>query len=177
MWLKASSSVDTVYILKRAKEFHRSKDFVHGLAHLRRTRRYARMLARKERADVRIVDLGAMLHQLHDGKLALQWLKEAGVGEKTAKRVAECVACCHPDAIHKATTIEAKVVYDADKLQWLGFAGCFRELFCNVTARKQSFSLAWQNARRIEQESATHLQTRTGQRIGSRRHRLFLTFI
>ncbi|MBI4151172.1 hypothetical protein HY492_03530 [Candidatus Woesearchaeota archaeon] len=164
-------------LLKRAREFHRAKDFVHGVSHLRRTREYARMLAHKEHADMRIVDLGAMLHQLHDGKLALQWLKDAGVGEKTAKRVVECVACCHPDAIHEAKSIEAKVVYDADKLQWLGFAGFFRELFCNMTARKQPFSIAWNNANKIEAESAARLQTRTGQKIGMRRHRRFRLFM
>lgn len=112
----------------------------HDWHHVDRVRRVALRLAREEGADTRLVELAALLHDVadwkfHDGDLeagphaARQFLAAAGVDAATCARVAQIVA----EVTFKgagvetpASSLEAAVVQDADRLDAIGAIGVAR---------------------------------------------------
>ncbi len=152
-------------IRKYARAYHGKLDFFHGVWHLDNTLKLARRLQKVEGGKLDIILAGAMLHQLHDGKKALQILKEIGVDASEAKKIAHCVAVCNPFYIQKNEAIETQIVYDADKLQWCGVFGFAKEYLCNTLVRRKNPVLATIDTLRIERESIGALQTLTARRI------------
>ena len=106
---------------------YKKQDQTHGLEHMHRTVKLGIYLARKEKANLQVVRLGAMLHQYHNSKAVENFLKKIKVDRKLAKQIAHCVAPGDIKKRHKPRTIEAKVVFDADTLQVVGPFGIIRE--------------------------------------------------
>jgi hypothetical protein len=79
--------------------------------------------------------------------------------------------------IHKAKTIEAKVVYDADKLQVVGPFGIIREICCDmVRPRSMKFREALNHTRMIEQKCFKTLQTKTARKLAKYPHAYVVKF-
>ncbi|MEK6849160.1 MAG: HD domain-containing protein [Nanoarchaeota archaeon] len=153
---------------KKIIGFYARQDMFHGVHHLRRTMLLANKIMRKGECDRSIVIAGVLLHQLHDSKKASVILSEVGISKKDAAAVIHCVACCHPMHISKVKTIEAKIVYDADKVQCCGWRGKLREFACNFFVRKKSLLASWQGAVQVENDSFAHLQTAEGKMYGAK---------
>ena len=150
---------------------------LHGIEHVRRTAKFAEYLARKEKADVQIARLGALLHQIHDKNLVEKLLREINIDEEIIQKLVHCVECCEVESIENATTIEAKVVYDADKLQVIGPFGIIREIICDVLPpRNRSFYEALKHTKMIEQKCYDTLQTETARELAKEPHRLIRKF-
>ncbi len=116
----------------------------HDYGHIARVRRLAEVIAREEGADVFICTLAALLHDIADPKIAGD--EDAGLAKVHAWLVAhgvDGVDSAHPGATERVmeiiatmsfrggtrppmTTLEGRVVQDADRLDAIGAVGIAR---------------------------------------------------
>jgi uncharacterized protein len=112
----------------------------HDPAHVFRVRRTALHVGRREGADLYVVELAALLHDVadwkfHDGdaeigpRRAREWLAARGVEPAIVEHVAEIVRDLSFKGAGVASpmrTLEGKVVQDADRLDAIGAIGIGR---------------------------------------------------
>ncbi len=112
----------------------------HDWWHIDRVRQLALHIGRSEQADLYVVELAALLHDIadwkfHDGDLAVgprraaDWLAGLGVDRATIDQVAEIIAQVSYKGAGVATpmkTLEGAAVQDADRLDALGAIGIAR---------------------------------------------------
>lgn len=112
----------------------------HDWWHIHRVRNTALKLAKKEQADLLIVELAALLHDIADHKFhggdekigpatARKWLENLKVREPVIKNVCDIIRDVSFKGAEVETpmkTIEGKVVQDADRLDALGAIGIAR---------------------------------------------------
>jgi uncharacterized protein len=111
----------------------------HDWWHIHRVWKMAIHLAREEQADLFVVELAALLHDLDDWKLHPQgdgrpsraeaWLRELGVAPPVRDHV--CAILTHlsfkgAGVGNRIDTLEGRVVQDADRLDALGAVGLAR---------------------------------------------------
>lgn len=133
-------------IIRRSTEFAAKKMQTlkpsHGWDHVQRVVICADRIARNEKADSFIVKVAAILHDIareiedtSSGKnchaqlgseMAYEFLKEIGLDETRAHHIAECIAAHRFRNRKKPATIEAMVLFDADKLDSIGAIGIGR---------------------------------------------------
>jgi HD superfamily phosphodiesterase len=146
---------------------YRSLDDTHGADHCEKTASLAVFLARAEGANEIIARMGAFLHQLHPEGAALvdEFLLSIDVPPNFRERIVHCVKCAEPTTIHAAKTIEAKVVFDADKLQTLGPYGLVREVVYLTRKKDIDFRVAFREAEILQKQMGPLLQTATGKSL------------
>jgi uncharacterized protein len=110
----------------------------HDWRHIERVRNLARLLAREEGADRYICELAALLHDLADAKIAGDeatgqrrvrgWLLTHTVESFVIGRVMEIIATMSFAGGNRPpmTTLEGRVVQDADRLDAIGAVGIAR---------------------------------------------------
>lgn len=119
-------------------------DSVHDKEHIYRVLYNALDIASCENnVDIDILITACLLHdigrpaQLKDGsidhaeygsKMAFDWLIENDFNEDFSSKVAECILCHRYRGNNIPKTIEAKILYDADKLDAAGLIGIARTL-------------------------------------------------
>lgn len=141
--------MDNAELIRRAEEdaskMLLSSPACHDWEHTCRVRANAMLIAREEGADLLVVELAALLHdigrpaELADcgrtdhavlgASMASSILARYGCGDELVAKVAECVKTHRyrkrsPEGI--PSSIEAKCVYDADKLDSIGAIGIGR---------------------------------------------------
>lgn len=131
--------------LDSARAWYDSTDPVHGFEHVRRVYHLARHLALSEGADVEIVCAAALLHdadgahvrepcqrsahQHASAEFARQALAAEGWPEERISAVVECIrAHRFRGEAQPPQTLEAKVLFDADKLDAIGAIGVMRAI-------------------------------------------------
>jgi HD superfamily phosphodiesterase len=150
-----------------ALEKYRSLDDTHGSDHCEKTASLAIYLAREEGADELIARLGALLHQFHPegaGQVN-EFLISIDVSPAMIDRIVHCVRCIEPTTIHTARTMEAKVVFDADKLQTLGPYGLIREVVYRTRKKNIDFRVAFREAEGLQKQMSSLLQTATAKAL------------
>lgn len=113
----------------------------HDWWHVLRVRNTARYIAKGEKADLFVVELTALLHDIADHKfhggdssigprIAHDWLKKLGVAHEVISHVTDIIANM---SYHKSldgapafTSKELKIVQDADRLDAMGAIGIAR---------------------------------------------------
>ncbi|MBO6523806.1 MAG: HD domain-containing protein [Balneolaceae bacterium] len=130
-------------ILKKTEEFVKGRlegDSGHDWWHIHRVRNIALHIAKKEQADLFIVELAVLLHDVadhkfHDGdetigaKVARDWLLSLGIDQKTILHVCQIIKNVSFKGANVETsmqTIEGKIVQDADRLDAMGAIGIAR---------------------------------------------------
>jgi uncharacterized protein len=108
----------------------------HSYQHVDRVLRIATFLARKEAANVELVQIGTLLHDIgwtlgqpHSetgAKLASEILKEIGYPQEESEKIVRIILRHCLDFKDKLETLEEKVVWDADKIDLLGAVGIAR---------------------------------------------------
>lgn len=112
----------------------------HDWWHVLRVWNNARTIAQKEKADLFVVDLAALLHDIGDHKfhngdetvgprLAREWLEQQQVEEKTIEHVCSIIRDLSFKGAGTSSampTLEGKVVQDADRLDAIGAMGIAR---------------------------------------------------
>ncbi|MDF0725745.1 HD domain-containing protein [Cytobacillus sp. S13-E01] len=110
----------------------------HDWWHIFRVRNMAVELARKEDAKLLIVELAALLHDVADEKLnsdeqaginkVIQWLKKLNLNENDSNHIIEIIKTMSFKGGHgePMTTLEGKIVQDADRLDAIGAVGIAR---------------------------------------------------
>jgi uncharacterized protein len=130
--------------LENARQWYPLSDPVHGFDHIQRVYRMAERLALAESADLEIVRAAALLHDIEGSNpagdergnhhhqsadIAAEILRGEGWGEERIAAVQHCIrAHRYRDDREPPATIEAKVIFDADKLDVLGAIGVVRVL-------------------------------------------------
>jgi len=112
----------------------------HDWWHVWRVWQTARSIAAEERADLAVVELAALLHDIADWKFAggddtagpraaREWLERCGVGEPTISHIERIVADLSFKGAGVETpmhSLEGRVVQDADRLDAIGAIGIAR---------------------------------------------------
>ena len=112
----------------------------HDWWHVYRVWKMAKYIGKKEKADMFVVELAALLHDIADykfyggdeeigPKIASKWLKSLGLEKKYLDEVVGIVrntSLRGARVKHNIKTLEGKIVFDADKLDALGAIGIAR---------------------------------------------------
>ncbi|OGO46779.1 MAG: hypothetical protein A2Z30_04460 [Chloroflexi bacterium RBG_16_64_43] len=131
--------------LDQAQEWYRGADAVHDFDHVLRVLALAERIARVEGADPDIVRAAVLLHDAALGEndatrarsghhersadIARQVLAAEGWQAERVERVVECIlAHRFRETTPAEKSLEAKVVYDADKLDAIGVVGAARAI-------------------------------------------------
>jgi uncharacterized protein len=134
--------------IEQARDWYPSDDAVHGFDHVLRVYAMAERLAEAEGADLEIVRAAALLHDAGDGfasqaddpalrqghqhasaEFAARVLRLEGWPEARVSAVLHCIrAHRFRDDSEPPATLEAKVLFDADKLDAIGAIGAARAL-------------------------------------------------
>lgn len=133
--------------ITEARKFYPADDPVHGFSHVLRVYRLCERIGQAERADLRILRAAALLHDvegdvdLREGhhlsaaKFARDVLKKEGWPEGDIESVAHCIrAHRFRDDREQPRTLEAQVLFDADKLDAIGAVGVARAVAYAVRA-------------------------------------------
>jgi|SRR5690554_4071162 len=108
----------------------------HDFFHIERVVKMAKRIAKEENADLFLVELAAWLHDLGDYKLndgmdkseemIEEFLSEIGVSFEIRSKIVEIVSQVSFSKGKIATSLEAKIVQDADRLDAIGAIGLSR---------------------------------------------------
>jgi uncharacterized protein len=145
--------------LESVRSFYPDDDPVHGFDHIERVYRMAERLAAAEGADIEIVRAAALLHdaegsataggeegrlehQLASAELAGKVLVSDGWSEERIEAVRHCIrAHRFRDNREQPQTVEAKVIFDADKLDVIGAIGVARTVAFDAVIGQPVFSM------------------------------------
>jgi uncharacterized protein len=137
-----------------ARSWYPQNDPVHGFDHILRVYKMAERLAQAEGADIEIVLAAALLHDVDSSQLsddgsqrhshqhaaadfARRILQAEGWSEERIQAVEHCIqAHRFRDDIEQPETLEAKVLFDADKLDAIGAIGAARAIAYAVLAEQ-----------------------------------------
>lgn len=142
--------------LETAQKWYPQNDSVHGFDHILRVYRMAERLAQQEGADLEVVRLAALLHdadgshasadierkahQHASAAFARQVLEGEGLPEA---RIAEVLHAIRShrfrDESEQPQSLEAKILFDADKLDAIGAIGVARAIAYSVQAGQTYF--------------------------------------
>lgn len=142
--------------LKKIKEFakigYQKTDQFHDLRHALLTVKYAKELARQyENVNFPVLICACLLHDIgrvnkdighpeESARIAEPFLVKIGVGKAEREEILHAISVHAKERIHEAKTIEAKLLFDADKLQILSVYGFLRVTFFLVNKRGWSIN-------------------------------------
>lgn len=195
--------------IDQARAWYPEYDPVHGFDHILRVYHLAERLAEAESADIEIVRAAALLHDASGGEtgggkraehqylsadFAHQILSAEGWPEDRIAAVQHCIRAHRYRGDEKPETIEAKVMFDADKLDVIGAFGVARTLGYDVIMKWPFFaepSEAFKETGKQEPDetySSYHeylfklgkvkdrLQTETGKKLAADRQEFLVEF-
>ena len=195
-------------ILKEAKKHFVNARGSHDFDHVERVLKMALHIGKKEKADLEVLKLAAILHDVSRKSADEQKGKvdHAKQGALTAREILEkfkikesqIVAICHCIEAHrfrnavKPKTLEAKILFDADKLDSIGAIGVGRaflfageigaklhnavETDVNKTAEFSAEDTAYREFMVKLKYIKSRMQTREGCRIAKSRHDFMVDF-
>jgi len=201
------SSAFVSRIKEEAGAFFRSARGSHDWDHTERVYRLCLRIGRKEKADLRVLELAALLHDIgreeedrSNGKichgrtgaaLARGILERHGLDRATVRAVVHCIRTHRFRKRALPRTLEARVLFDADKLDSIGAVGVGRAfLFAGeVGARLHDKAIDVRKTKPYTREDTAYreylvklgqvkdrMSTREGKRIAVERHRFMAAF-
>ena len=123
---------------EEARRYYDGHDAAHDFDHVLRVLALAERIGQTEGADMEVVRAAALLHDVGRGQQERTGRSHAELGSEQARQILTGVseeiveAICHAIAAHRfrgdivPQTLEAKVLYDADKLDSMGAVGIAR---------------------------------------------------
>lgn len=199
-------------IERGARGFFEGASGCHDWRHVERVRNVALCIARREKANREIVEVAALLHDIgrkeemeskgaicHAEKGALMTrdiLEKLRIDQETIEAVAHCVASHRYRKGNIPETLEAKVLFDADKLDSIGAIGIARDfLFAGnagsgnlYTGNENRLAKTGKDYSYTEEDSAVleyevklkfvagKMMTKTGKKIARERHLFMKNF-
>jgi uncharacterized protein len=124
--------------VEEARHYYGNHDAVHDFDHVLRVLTLAERIGRVEGADMKVVRAAALLHDVARAQADAEGLDHAAAGAEQAREIlagqpAEKIeAVAHAIAAHRFRadsapgTLEAQVLFDADKLDAIGAVGIAR---------------------------------------------------
>jgi uncharacterized protein len=197
--------------IQQVRDWYFSYDPVHGIDHVMRVYRTAERIALAEGADLEIVQVAALLHDVEgsapdgDSPRAEHHLASANFAHEVLNlenwsqdRIVAVLHCIrahrYRSLAESPQSLEAKVLFDADKLDVLGAIGVARTIAFSVLAHQPIFAepskqfLATGEKEEGEPHSSYHeylfklrkvknrLFTATAKRIAEERHTFMVLF-
>ena len=138
-----------------ARQWYSADDEVHGFGHIERVFRLCEQIGRAEGADMEILLTAALLHDaqgshpgegarndhhLRSAEFAGKLLKEKGWSETRILAVQACIIAHRYRKDDIPQSLEAKVLFDADKLDVVGAIGVVRALAYAFQVNVPAFS-------------------------------------
>lgn len=132
------------------KQYYEGLDIVHDWKHIQRVRKFALELGRHEKADLKILEIAALLHDIgrkysndeeHAQKsyeMAREILEKYDLSKEEKENILDCVLSHSLKSKKEPKTKEGIVLRDADKLDLAGIVGIARILMF-YAARGDSF--------------------------------------
>lgn len=177
--------------MKKIEEFALEKvsklNYNHDKDHIIRTVKFVEILAKKENADLEVCRVAAFLHDIGQSiqfenheelsvEMAKDFLKSLNLDNEFIEKVCHAIKCHNNDYIKNAKTIEAKVLYDADKLQVVGVFG-FTRLFSDfVGLNNMTLKDAMEKVHRIQEERFKIFQTKSAKEMIKKPHEFMKEF-
>jgi uncharacterized protein len=177
-----------------AREFFAGDASGHDFSHTLRVYRMAVRIAAEEGADVNIVALAALLHDVDDRKLspdtwegldnAVSFLRENGGQEDTIQAVTRIISRISFSGGAVPDTIEGKCVQDADRLDAMGaigigrafaFGGSRGRRMHDPEGKDRTTTIAHFYDKLLLLQDRMH--TDTGRRLARQRHEYMKTFL
>jgi uncharacterized protein len=127
-----------VITVEEARRLYRGADSAHDFDHVLRVLRLAERIGEEEGADLSVVRAAALLHDVGRASSTREDADHAEVGSRLAREVLAGAPAASVEAVAEAiaahrfrrgpepVTIEARVLFDADKLDAIGAIGVAR---------------------------------------------------
>jgi uncharacterized protein len=180
-------------LLKTIRPFYEQNDPGHDLSHAVRVAKLAQKIADEEGGDVQVILPAALCHDLRrweaashskeNAKFIANILKGVGYPAAEIEPVIQAIQCHSSNAPKPPSTLEEKILFDADKLEGLGAVGIGR-CFAVSGALNQSIldagmdtSTAQHMLTGLMSRYYDRLHTETARRIGKARHDFLLAFV
>jgi len=194
-------------IEREVKPFFEKARGSHDWSHVERVYKLCKLIAKKENADLKVLKLAALLHDIgrleedeskgrichaeRSSILARKILKKYNVDKETIEKVIHCIETHRKRKNKKPESIEARVFFDADKLDSIGATGIGRLfLFAGeigarlhnkkVDLEKQKMYSKDDTAFREFHASVRKIKdkmlTQEGKRIAEERHKFMIEF-
>ncbi len=174
-------------ITKFAQEKMKNADYNHDWNHILMTVNLVKYIARKEKADLEIVEVATYLHDIgysvqaknHEeigAKIAYKFLQELNLSQDFIDKVCHIIEHHKLAMILKTNSLEAKVLYDADKLQVIGVFAFPRMLSGNLVFIKKNLKDGMKIVEKYQKERLESLQTKTAKILIEKDHELMLQF-
>ncbi len=124
--------------IEEARAYYSDQDSAHSFAHVLRVLRLAERIGKAEGADMVILRTAALLHDIAreeedaggacHAKVGASRVRQilAGRPQETIEAVAHAIRCHRFRGTCSPRTLEAKILYDADKLDAIGAIGVAR---------------------------------------------------
>ncbi len=140
-----------------ADSYYPKHDWAHGRSHIERVLRMAKEIGKREGANLKIIDLAAILHDIFENREAhsnIGGFRHEIEGSKEARKILTGLgassstidAVCHCIESHRKRsgriepqTIEAKCLFDADKLDCIGAIGIIRSAFVSFDHQQEFY--------------------------------------
>ncbi|NTW15020.1 MAG: HD domain-containing protein [Candidatus Moranbacteria bacterium] len=140
-----------------AKKYFVDVSGCHDWTHVERVRALAKRIAKAEGADLFVVEAAALLHDIakteemrakggfchakEGAKRATEILTRLGVGAEDIGHIAHCIHGHRNRSSAKPESLEAKILFDADKIDSLGAVGVARDfLFAGMIGVTKLYS-------------------------------------
>jgi uncharacterized protein len=156
----------------------------HSYEHVNRVLKIATFLAEREQADVELVQIGAMLHDIgravgepHNEtgvKVASEILKKIDYPPEKREQVSRIVLRHALPFRDELQTLEEKIVWDADKIDLLGAAGIARVFHW---LGKRPFETVAKDCFEDLKPIYNLLNTQTAKKIAKERYRRTIAFL
>lgn len=161
-------------IEKEAKKFFKGASSCHDWTHVERVRDLTLRIGKKEKADLEIIEIAALLHDIgrkkemkerglfchaeHGAKIAKKILQKYKFAANNIANIVQCIEShrYRNDKIPK--TIEAKVLFDADKLDSIGAVGIARDFL--FAGNAGSNTLYTRNEKRLAKSEKNYSYTK-----------------
>jgi uncharacterized protein len=194
-------------VKEEAKAYFRSARGSHDWDHTERVYRLCLRIGGKEKADLGVLKLAALLHDIgreaedrSSGKvchgrsgaaLARKALERHGLDEATVRAVVHCIRAHRFRKGAVPRTLEARVLFDADKLDSIGAVGVGRafQFAGEIGARLHDKDIDVGRTKPYTREDTAYreylvklrrvkdrMTTREGKRIAAERHRFMAAF-
>lgn len=165
----------------------------HDYYHIERVVKTARRIAQEENADLFLVELAAWMHdvgdyKLHEGmdkseELISEFLFELNLPQETISQILEIISQVSFSKGNLSTSLEAKIVQDADRLDALGAIGIARTFAYGGSKKRE----IW-NPENPEETSIQHfydkllklkdlMNTNSAKKIAEERHQFLEEFL
>lgn len=190
---------------KEAKEYLKSADGVHDWEHVKRVYNLCLHIGKKENANLEVLKLSAILHDIarpiedeSKGKkdhaivgaeMAKEILKKHGYDDNIISQVAHCIETHRFRSNNPPLSKEAKILFEADKLDSIGAVGIGRAFLFSGKLGAKLHNKNVENTEAYSKEDTAYreflvklskikdkMQTNEGKRIAEERHEFMVEF-